>query len=195
VRALNLYGRSYVIFPFHDPDGATVAFQARANDGEPDAHRAYGPKSAGVFSSSPNALRGEAITICEAPIDALSLAVCGWPAIALGGVTAPDWIIAALAFKRVLLAFDSDANGAGDQAAAALTLALRSFGAKVIRLAPLRAEEAIKSDWNMMLQVNGAVELRAWLAGTHEFGTTQRGLPICFDASAAYRESSSISIA
>jgi hypothetical protein len=163
VRALMLQNRACVLFPFRDQGGAAVAFQARAIDARPDAHRAYGRKSAGVFLSAPDALRGETVIICEAPIDALSLAACGFAAVALGGVIAPEWIAAALAFKRALLAFDNDANGAGDQAAAALAPDLQSFGAKVARLSPQRAPDLAKSDFNAMLQKHGAATLRAWL--------------------------------
>jgi hypothetical protein len=163
VRALNLYGRTYAAFPFHDRDGAAVAFQARALDSEPDGHRAYGRKGAGVFSTSQGALKSETVIITEAPIDALSLAACGFEAIALGGTAAPGWIPAALAFKRVLLAFDNDANGAGDKAAATLAPSLQSFGAGVTRLAPPRETDVDKSDWNAMLLQHGPTELRAWL--------------------------------
>jgi len=158
------YARDYVVFPFCDRDGAPVAFQARALDCEPDGHRAYGTKSAGVFSTCADALQAASVMLCEAPIDALSLAVCGFEAIALGGTSAPGWIHSALAFKRVYLAFDNDQNGAGDKAAADIAPALQSFGASVARLAPLRPNAALKSDWNTMLLQDGAAPLRAWLA-------------------------------
>ena len=163
VRGLTLYGRGFAVFPFCDAAGAPVAFQARALDDRPDGHRAYGTKSAGVFLTCANALKTETVILCEAPIDALSLAVCGFPSLALGGCSAPDWLPPMLAFKRVLLAFDSDRNGAGDVAAVRLAPALQSFGARALRLAPLREAVGDKSDWNMMLQSHGAHALRAWL--------------------------------
>ena len=163
VLALNLFGRPCVAFPFHDRDGQVVAFQARAIDGKPDGHRAQGSKKAGVFLTSRDALKTQTVILCEAPIDALSLAACGFPAVALGGTSAPAWIHSALAFKCVYLAFDNDQNGAGDTAAAKLAPDLVSFGAKVTRLAPARNTDADKSDWNMMLQAHGVKSLRAWL--------------------------------
>ncbi len=157
-----LYNRPAVLFPF-EQSGAPVAFQARFIDGKSDGHRAQGPKSEGAFLTAPDALQREAIVLCEAPIDALSLAACDLPAVALGGTAAPDWIAKACAFRRVLLAFDSDQNNAGEEAAQKLAPLLQSRGAKVARLAPLRAPDALKSDWNTMLQQSGAVALRAWL--------------------------------
>jgi hypothetical protein len=151
---LNLNGRAAVIFPFVQ-SGAPVAFQARFIDGKSDGHRAQGPKSDGAFLTAPDALQREAIVLCEAPADALSLAVCGLPAVALGGTAAPDWIAKACAFRRVLLAFDNDLNGAGEEAAQKLISLLQSRGASVARLTPYRHEEAEKSDWNMMLQEHG----------------------------------------
>lgn len=164
IRALHLYPREYAAFPFHDRAGAPCAFQARAIDGQPNGHRAYGSKGGGTFTTIPDAIKAETVIICEAPIDALSLAACGYAAIALGGTAAPAWLPAELAFKRVLLAFDNDANGAGDNAAARLAPELQSFGAKPARLAPLREPDAAKSDWNGMLLQHGAAPLRAWLA-------------------------------
>jgi hypothetical protein len=157
------YRRDYVVFPFCDRDGAPVAFQARAIDSEADGHQARGSKSAGVFSTCADALKAESVILCEAPIDALSLAACGFEAVALGGTSAPAWIVNALAFKRVYLAFDNDQNGAGDAAAAKLAPDLQSFGASVSRLAPPREDAAEKSDWNAMLLHIGAPALRDWL--------------------------------
>ncbi len=85
------------------------------------------------------------------------------PGVALGCTEALVWIVKGSASRRVLLAFDNDANGAGDQAAQKLTPALQSFGAKAARLAPLRPNAAPKSDWNTMLLQHGAAPLRAWL--------------------------------
>ena len=163
VRCLKFYERGYAVFPFCATNGETVAIQTRALDHEPDGHRAYGPKSAGVFMTSPDALNLDRVIICEAPIDALSLAACGFPAIALGGCNAPDWLIKALAFKRVFLAFDNDASSAGDQAATVLFPGLQSFGAKAVRLSPRRDENKLKSDWNGMLLNHGEPALKAWL--------------------------------
>jgi DNA primase len=162
-RFLSIRGRDFVVFPFCNLAGAPVAFQARALDSKANPHRAYGRKRAGVFLTCADALQAETVIVCEAPIDAMSLAACGYPAIALGGTVMPEWLPKALAFKRILLAFDNDTNGAGDKAATDIKPALYSFGAKTARLAPQRMLDAPKSDWNTMLQASGVKALRAWL--------------------------------
>lgn len=163
VRSLSLYGRQWVAFPFAYVDGNDVAFQARAADGGENAHRAYGPKKAGVFYTSAAALKSETVYITEAPIDALSLAMCGRRAIALGGVVFPEWLLQALAFRCVALAFDNDSNGAGRKAASEMAPSLTSFGSYVFRMKPERAYNATKGDWNMMLKELGAGRLTQWL--------------------------------
>ena len=98
--------------------------------------------------ATPVALDAEQVVICEAPIDALSLAACGVPAVALCGTSRPDWLAAACAFLRVALAFDAD--GAGDKAAADLAPSLRSFGATVERWRP----DGVR-DWKELLVRRG----------------------------------------
>jgi DNA primase len=162
-RSLHLQGRDWVAFPFTGPDGEAVAFQARAIDHQPNGHRAYGPKKAGVFLTSPAALKAPTVFVTEAPIDALSLAMCGRHAIALGGVVMPDWLIKTLAFRTVALAFDNDSNRAGRKAAEELQPKLLAFGMTAFRMRPLREKDQTKGDWNMMLQALGPGRLTQWL--------------------------------
>jgi DNA primase len=98
--------------------------------------------------------RPELLVICEGPIDALSLAACGVPSLALVGLAMPEWIPAAAAFRTVALALDADQ--AGDQAAALLAPRLQSFGATVRRWRP----SGVK-DWNEALQQLGEEALAA----------------------------------
>jgi putative DNA primase/helicase len=170
-------GGPAVLFPF-EYSGAPVAFAARYIDGKSDGHRAMGQKSAGVFLTAPGALQRKVITLCEAPADALSLATCGLQAIALGGTVAPEWLPKACAFKRVLLAFDNDENGAGDEAAQKLRPILESFGATVARLTPYRHECETKSDWNAMLEEHGVKFLHCHLRDELEAGGVSNWLPI-----------------
>jgi len=163
VRSLSLYGREWCGFPFADAQGNVVAFQARATDAGENGHRAYGPKKAGVFCTSPDTLRAETVYITEAPIDALSLAMCGRHAVALGGVVFPQWLLKSLAFRCVALAFDNDSNGAGRRAAQEVAPPLISFGATVFRMKPQRAPDEPKSDWNLMLKELGPGRLTQWL--------------------------------
>lgn len=99
----------------------------------------------------------------EALVDALSLAVAGFPALALCGTTSLAWIPRACAFRRRLLAFDADTPG--DRAADELVPVLRSFGARSERL---RSEEFPfgegAKDWNEWLQTHGRDALADLLA-------------------------------
>lgn len=148
------HGRPMLGFPFKDANGEIVALGGRALwDGGIDKP-ASGPKKAGAFWA--NALGFKpldaalpAIIVCEAPFDALSLAMAGYPALAIGGTTAPEWLSQRCAFRRVLLAFDADI--AGDAAAFKIGANLASFGAVSRRLYP----EGSK-DWNEILQHLGS---------------------------------------
>jgi hypothetical protein len=162
------YGRPAVVFPVRDPAGRLVAAQGRrlAADAKPKAITC-GPVGAGVFAT-PGALGAEPLVITEAPIDALSLAAASLPALALCGTSLRAWLLPALAWRRVLLAFDADE--AGDQAAAEWTAALRPFGARVERLRP----GAGAKDWNDLLQGHGADALRAALVAVVAVEAHQR---------------------
>lgn len=151
------YGRPAVVFPIRDQAGRLVAAQGRrlAADAKPKA-LTCGPVGAGVFAT-PGALEAEPLVITEAPLDALSLAVSGLPAVALCGTSLRPWLLPQLAWRRVLLAFDADERG--DQAAKEWTAALRQFGARVERLRP----GAGAKDWNDVLTTDGADALRAAL--------------------------------
>jgi DNA primase len=162
-----------VVFPIRDRQSTLVAASGRYIDGRDNPKtRTTGTKSAGVFSAPARAQStlpssrlvfasfdkgATEIIICEAPLDALSLATAGYPAIALCGTSAPAWIHLACGLKRVLLAFDADA--AGDQAAATLAPLLSSFGARVHRLRPEGGK-----DWNEFLQIYGRDALTDFLA-------------------------------
>jgi DNA primase len=108
--------------------------------------------------------------------DALALAECDAPAVALVGTAELAWLPQAAAFRRVVVALDADA--AGDRAAAGLMRDLESFARSVERLRPLGgpAGEAGK-DWNDALLADygglcdaleacGLVAAPAWPRGT-----------------------------
>ena len=148
------HGRPAVLFPIVNAGGHEIAAQGRyltSLDGRPNFYT-EGPKKEGVFVS-PGAWDAGEITITEAPIDALSLCLCEYPALALVGKSWPEWLPAFVAAKRrrVFLAFDADqpdARGirAGDQAAEKLGEALRYYDCRSDRLRPGRAK-----DWNAQL--------------------------------------------
>lgn len=147
-------GCAAVVFPIRDRAGEVVAAQGREIGGA--GKFSLGPKSQGVFATA-GALDAKRLIIAEAPIDALSLAVAGCPAVALCGTSSPNWLPMFCYRRRVLLALDAD--DAGDDAAAALTPKLESFGATCERLRPEGAK-----DWNELLNVSGSDEIRHQIA-------------------------------
>lgn len=153
----NWFGRGAVYFPLHNRAGELVAAQGRYVDKRTDPKaRTIGDKKAGLFAAA-NAWNIPAVILTEAPIDALSLAEAGFPAIALCGTTGPVWLPKATFGRRVILGFDADQ--AGDDAADDLAPKLESFGAICQRLRPEGAK-----DWNEFLNVYGSDALTDFLA-------------------------------
>ena len=155
------FGYPAVVFPIRDAQSTLVAAQGRyISDCKGPKARTTGNKKAGVFVTAnfwEDIKRGAPIVICEAPIDALSIAVCGFPALALCGKDGwPNWLQVKCAFKNVALAFDAD--NAGDVGSEKLSKALSSLGAKPFRLRPSG------KDWNEMLCSQGQSALSDWLA-------------------------------
>ena len=151
------FGRGAVVFPIRNRAGEPVAAQGRYIDGRDDPKtRTLGPKSQGMFAAA-GAFDVPALIVTEAPLDALSLAVAGFPAAALCGKSGPHWLPKACFCKTVFLAFDAD--DAGDEGADKLAPTLESFGATVHRLRPEGAK-----DWNEFLSRFGRDELADFLA-------------------------------
>lgn len=128
-----------VLFPIRDKGGRLVAVQARAIEG--GDKRTGGDKSAGVFFTTPG--RSQRLAVVEAPIDALILAACDLPAVALCGTTWPSWLPSALAGRDAAMA--QDADEAGDKCARELGALLCSW-----RLRPEGAK-----DWAELAARNG----------------------------------------
>ena len=158
------YGRASIVFPIRHQSGALVAAQGRAIESADKL--TGGPKSQGIFSAHSIVAerlfcatdkRLPALILTEAPIDALSLATCGFPALALCGTSGPAWLHRICGLRRVLLA--TDADEAGDKAACDLSSKISPFGAQCERLRPEGAK-----DWNALLLEIGAPALSDWLA-------------------------------
>jgi hypothetical protein len=161
------FGQAAVVFPVRNEGGELVAAQGRylkaehVSNGRGPKARTTGDKKAGIFVSGgfwDDVKRGAPIVVCEAPIDALSLAECGYPALALCGKDGwPSWLPIKCAFKQVALAFDAD--DAGDAGAQKLDGVLSSLGARTFRLRPEGGK-----DWNDLLQQQGREALADILA-------------------------------
>lgn len=148
------HGRPMLGFPFKDANGEIVALSGRAFRNGGIDKPASGPKKAGAFRAKALGFDAldtalPAVILCEAPFDALALAMAGYPALAIGGTNAPAWLHQRCAFRRILLAFDADV--AGDAAALKIGINLSSFGAVCERVRPQGAK-----DWNELLQISGS---------------------------------------
>jgi hypothetical protein len=155
----NFYGRPAVLFPMHNQAGELVAFNGRFTDGKELQGKlktqSVGKKSYGLFATH-GALESEITTVCEGVFDALSLHLCGLPAVAVVGTSFPEWLPSALAFRNSFVSTDADESG--DKAAESLVNVLRSRGARAVRMRPEGAK-----DWNDMLLDIGADALREFV--------------------------------
>jgi len=97
------------------------------------------------------------LTITEAPLDALTLAMFAVPSIALCGTNPPAWLRRHVFNRRVILATDNDPPG--DRAADAMAGLFLPMGATVERIIP---PNGVK-DWNALLMERGAVGVAATL--------------------------------
>ena len=149
------YGRAAVIFPLRNHVGKLVAAAGRYLDGEKPKARSAGPKKRGAFATV-GAWEAEVVLLVEGPADALSLAVCGYPAIAMFGCDLSDAAAVGCAMRVVAVA--TDADDAGDSAAQKMMAALAARGARVTRLRPPNGR-----DWNDMLLSLGIDGLKAEL--------------------------------
>jgi hypothetical protein len=149
----NFYGRPAVVFPMLNEAGETVAINGRfvdgrERDGSSRKTQIAGRKSLGLFIT-PGALGAETVAVCEGVFDALSLHLCGIPAIAMVGITGAAWLYRALAFRNVFVALDADESG--DKGADVLIGTLKTRGARAVRLRPNKC-----NDWSEFLQTHGS---------------------------------------
>jgi hypothetical protein len=158
--APQFYGRPAVVFPIIDQTGKSVAVQGRFIDGKENPKvQTAGPKKLGIFAT-PRAVQNSVITITEAPIDALTLAQCNIPSIALCGKDGfSNCLLEICAFRPVRIAFDADE--AGDSGAEKLASVLLKNGSTVMRLRPVGAK-----DFNEVLTTSGSYALCEMLART-----------------------------
>lgn len=152
-------------FPFVDRSGAVVAVNVRFIDvPSSDQKRktvTLGPRNAGAFMVG-DPLRHDPIVVVEGPIDALSLAMAGAPALALVGTAGTGWLPEACVLRNVAIALDSDERG--DLGADRLRALLAPVGARVVRWRPAA------KDWNDELRATGADALRGRLAAVQGRG-------------------------
>jgi Toprim domain len=148
-----------VVFPVQDAAGKLVAAEGRFMTPPGDVAKTHsaGAKSLGVFEALPSALAADGVTLCEGPITALSVAACGFPALALCGHVVRPWLVRRLALRDVFVSLDWHEDKAEENGAAACC-ALAALGARPYRLAPPAG-----NDWNEYLQARGLDPMRAEL--------------------------------
>jgi Toprim-like len=157
-------GCAAIVFPVRDGVGKFCAVQGRrlrVSEGSKKV-LTFGPRSRGLFSTFNFAESrayddNHAIAICEAPLDALALAVAGYAAVALCGCSGlPEWFLSLSVGRRYWLAFDADE--AGDKAAEQIGAAIQGAGGITARLKPTGAK-----DWAEVLKNFGQMRLRLML--------------------------------
>ncbi|MGE0885467.1 MAG: toprim domain-containing protein [Blastocatellales bacterium] len=151
------YRRPAALFPIHDQAGNLVAVSGRfISERNFLKTMTGGTKSLGVFST-PGAWKSKVIAVVEGPMDALSLAFCHLPAVAMMGTSWPDWLLEAIASKQVLIA--TDADFAGDEVAERLIEVLAANAPHLSRLRP-----PIGKDWNDVLKQMGRKNMQDLIA-------------------------------
>ncbi len=162
-------GRPAVIFPAYDGAGKLTGAQGRHTDGRANP-KARTLGMSGTFGGAfwtPGAKEARLVALTEAPIDALTLALCGLPSVAVFGSNLPAWMPGAMHRRRVFVASDAEPDK-GDKTAVKWSAALESMGARCTRLRPDAAFcsclSATVKDWNEALQELGAGDLRELLA-------------------------------
>lgn len=172
----NYLGRPAVVFSLRNGAGRVVALHGRFTDGRNDPKsKSRFPMHSAVFAT-PGAWKGEPwqgrAVITEAPIDALTLAFCGVPALALCGTAGGKELLKfRLSLGQAVAAFDNDTDApenAGQKAGRALSALLLPVGCQVFRLLP----PAGTKDWNEALLLLGRDTLRDYLAGELSGGET-----------------------
>lgn len=170
--SVDWYGRPSVVFPVQDGAGRLVAAEGRYTDGRADPKgRSAGPKSSGVFVAMPGALAADGVTLCEGPITALSVAACGFPALALCGHVVRPWLVRRLALRAVFVSLDWYEEGTEENGAEACR-DLAALGARPYRLAPPAG-----NDWSDYLQAVGLDPMRAELDAAICGALTRRSAP------------------
>lgn len=152
-----------IVFPIYAPSGELIAVQARTvidpPPFEPTKVMSRGPIGQGVFN--PAGIDADPVILTEAPLKALALMACGYPAIALCGTSlSATWpYLERLRGKRVFVAYDNDAGTEHARTEAKAVKAgdiLRAAG--VAQVKRLRTPDGVK-DWDDLLRLHGAIRL------------------------------------
>lgn len=153
--------RPAAVFPFHDLNGNLIAGHGRRID-PPDVRPdlkskiSYGPRGEGMFwTPGARSIQGPVILV-EGPIDALTIALAGYPAIGRGATDYPTWFGKWAGLRSVYIGWDDDSTG--NAKVQKVMDACTRHGARCYRLKPEGAKDA-----NDMLIQYGVDYVRGWL--------------------------------
>ncbi len=169
-----------VVYPLRDLDNKLVTASGRRIEDAPEFSKVTtaSRRGSGVFWTPGARTDDGPILLVEGPADALSLAACGFPAVARVATDFPPWLPRWAAFRDLYIAWDTDTTGEGKTQAAADACA--RTGARCYRLRP---PEGTGKDWNDALQAIGADALREYLENA--IGAPQLAAPPKTTAQAA----------
>lgn len=146
--------RPAVVVPMRGARGELLAVHARYLHATHAQDKMLTVGASGGVVSVLDGLRAEPLIVVEGLFDALSLANCGYAAIATIGRDVA-WLCGALAGRRVWVAFDGGRPGEKEA---------RRFSAGLARSAVLRLPPPTRcKDWNTALVKRGAREVERWL--------------------------------
>lgn len=148
-------GRPAVLVCMHDNEGVLTAVHGRHLETLRGQDKMLTLGCEGGAVSVGQGWRAEPLILVEGLFDALSIAVCGFDAVATIGRWAP-WLPKVCARRVVWLAFD--ANHPGDEEAQRYTQRLPHAAAVHRLLPPSRCK-----DWNTALLKCGHTEVAGWL--------------------------------
>jgi hypothetical protein len=150
------YGSPAVLFTLRDLHGKLVAINGRyINEWRDIKHRAAGDKHRGLFVCH-KAFSGDYVYLCEAPLDALSLSMAGFMAIASCGAGFSNQLFIQAQGKVVRICCDNDSEG----------LKLGFHWQDLLAAAEIESEIVLPQtkDWNRDLQKFGVEGIKTHIA-------------------------------
>lgn len=156
--------RNRIMIPYRDRDGALIYYNGRYIGDPGQGLRYLGPpKELGigkgdVLYSRAWPQKGQKVYIAEGEIDSMSLDICGFRSVALGGKNMTDKQCEMLRGNLPVLCLDADDSGG--EALPRIALKLKKSGFPSVRYVRPSKEH---KDWNGLLVARGASVLAAYI--------------------------------
>lgn len=153
--------RPAVVFPLCDLQGNVIAAHGRRIDppGVFDHLRSkvtYGPRGEAMFWTAGSRVSEGPVILVEGPMDALSIALAGCPAVGRVATDYPTWFGKWVGLRYLHIGWDADS--VGEAKIKAVAEASTRHGATCLRLRPRGGKDA-----NEMLMNHGLEYLQDWL--------------------------------